>query len=185
MKKRIIILLISLVVIVMMGCKKDEPVSDFIPTQAPTPGADNSDDLVDVIDKDDEDKDDSQDNIDEDNVDVPDDTQAGDGDEEPVYVGATKPMYAKLNKYDSTLYVRDEPSTDGNIIGFLVHTERIEVIKIENDWASFVFTDGKIRYVNAKYLVDYEPAKLVPPTPTPAPSQTPTPSQAPASTPVA
>ena len=176
MKKRIMILLISLVVFLMIGCKKDEPVSDFIPTQAPTPGADAIDDNVDVIDIDDEANDgDNQDNGEEDSVgteDGSDDNQSED--DVPVYVGTSKPMYAKLNQYDSTLYVRSEPTTDSEIVGFLVHTEKIEVIKIENEWASFVFTDGKVRYVNSKFLVDYEPSKLVPPTPTIAPSVAPT-----------
>ena len=86
----------------------------------------------------------------------------------------------KLDDYDAILNIRSAPSREGEIVGFLVHTEQVEVISVEDGWASFVYQD-EIRYVSADFLVDKKPAYIEPPTPTaePTPTEEPDPNEAP------
>jgi hypothetical protein len=97
----------------------------------------------------------------------------------------TTPKYVKMEKYGSTLNVRSTPSTDGDVIGSLVHREKIDVIEIKDGWAAFI-SDHKIKYVKADYLVDDKPDFLEPPaaTPTPVPTAAPTVKPTKAPTPV-
>lgn len=158
-----IYLLFSLVVLVLIGCSKKEQMPDFIPTPIPT---------------------------DETNVDTGIDTpsvtegvtpaETEETNDTPIVVGKTTTKYVKMKEYNDYLNVRSEPSMDGKVVGFLVHTEKIEVTKIENGWACFVL-NNKYCYVSADYLVDVRPEYIAPPTPTPSPIPTNTP--APTSTP--
>lgn len=87
-------------------------------------------------------------------------------DKEPAYVGETTTMYVRLNSPDAILNVRSLPSRDGEIVGFLVHTEQVNVIEIKDGWASFVYgTD--ICYVSEDYLGYKKPSVVAPPTPIP------------------
>jgi uncharacterized protein YgiM (DUF1202 family) len=84
----------------------------------------------------------------------------------------------KLDKYDAILNVRGTPSKDGEVVGFLVHTEKIEVIDIVDGWASFA-QGGEVRYVSADFLVNERPEYIEPPTLSPAPTNKPTPTTKP------
>lgn len=95
-----------------------------------------------------------------------------------VPVGQTKTMYVKLDKYDAVLNVRSAPSKQGEVVGFLVHTERVRVIDIVDGWAS-IAQSGQVHYVSADFLVEERPAYIEPPKPSPAPSKKPTPTQKP------
>ena len=156
MKKNIVYLIIMIVVFALSGCKAKDQATYFIPTpiatQAPADQASEEDGAEET---------------------TPTGTEEDNSSEEPIYVGKTTPKYVKLGDYDAILNIRTAPSKDGEIIGFLVHTEKIDVISIENGWASFVYKN-KISYVSADFLVDKKPAYIDPPTPTPVPN-TPTP----------
>lgn len=147
MKKYIGSLLLVIAVLMLNGCGAKDQETFFIPTPMVTP--EPSEELTDD----------------------PDDKEASADDEEPVFVGNTTKMYVKLGDYDAILNVRSLPSREGKIVGFLVHTEEINVISIEDGWASFVY-NGEISYVSADFLVDEKPDYIKPPTPTtkPAPS---------------
>ncbi len=138
--KKIVILLIF--ILMLTGCSKEEQMTSFIPTAAPSLDAEDGNDTI-----------------------GPTATPAP----KTIYVGQTTTKYVKLSEYDDVLNVRSAPSTDSDIVGFLVHTEKVDVIDIVDGWASFVYNDA-ICYVNADYLVDEKPAYLDPPTPTPAAS---------------
>ncbi|HKL99612.1 MAG TPA: SH3 domain-containing protein [Mobilitalea sp.] len=163
MKKNIVYLMIILAIFVLPGCKKKDMQTDFMPTPtvAPKPvEGDNSDEVSeDVVNDSGEPVENNQD--------------------EPVYTGKTVTKFAKLDDYDAILNVRSTPSKDGEIVGFLVHTEQIEVISIENGWASFVYKN-EVRYVSEDFLTDKKPSYITPPTPTPTPK--PTKAQSPEST---
>ncbi|MDD3174540.1 MAG: SH3 domain-containing protein [Herbinix sp.] len=141
--KKNIYLLILLTVFILAGCKKQDQMTNFIPT--PIPGEVGSEEIT--------------------------PTGAASKTEatpkpKTVYVGQTTTKYVKLDEYDDTLNIRPNPSTDQEAVGFLVHTEKIEVIEIKDGWASFVYNNA-VCYVNADYLVDEKPDYLDPPTPTP------------------
>lgn len=86
--------------------------------------------------------------------------------DEPVYTGETTTKYVKLSSYGAILNVRSSPSTEeNNIVGFLVHTEPVEVISVEGEWAKIIYLD-EIRYVSNNYLVDFVPPYISPPTQT-------------------
>jgi uncharacterized protein YgiM (DUF1202 family) len=85
-----------------------------------------------------------------------------------------------MGEYDAVLNVRATPSKDGDIVGFLVHTEKVEVIEIKDGWASFEYNNA-ICYVSSDFLVDTRPDYIAPPSPTPkpVPADTPTPTPTP------
>ncbi len=143
--KKNLLLLIILTVSLFAGCSKKDQMVSFIPT--PTPSVD---------------------------VTVTPEPTLGDKKiavtptPKPIHIGKTKTMYVKLNEYNDTLNVRSAPSTDAEKVGFLVHTEKIEVMDIVDGWASFVY-NNVICYVNADFLVDKQPDYLEPPTPSEVP----------------
>lgn len=162
--RRIAALLILVFAIgTLSGCKDNSKETNFIPTPIPP---DFTEEYSDVP---------SEEEILEYN---PDDSEASSGeeDEEPLYTGKTIEKYVKLNNYGATLNVRNKPSMESDVVGYLVHTEKINVIEIKDGWASFVY-HNEICYVSEDYLVDWKPPYLSPPTstPTPEPSPTPTP----------
>lgn len=140
--KKIIYLILFVAALLLTGCTKKEQMVDFIPTAAPTQGGNAPN------------------------------TSSSDADTKPTpqvaYVGDTITKYVKLIQYNDVLNIRSAPSTDAEIVGFLVHTEKVEVIKITQGWASFVYNNA-VCYVNADFLVDKKPQLL--PTPTPAPDK--------------
>lgn len=159
------VLYLGLFALVLGGCSNSNKMEDFIPTPtvSPTP-------IVDMEE-------------------VPEETPQ----EEEVPIDdmdlskvKTTSMYVKMAKYGSTLNVRSKPSTDGDIVGYLVHREQVEVIQIKDGWAAFL-DDGVVKYVSADYLVAEKPEYLEPPTLTPTPTPTPTqntePTQKPEQTP--
>lgn len=151
MKKRLMNILVIGVIFLFVACKGNDQETNFIPSQAPEFSGDN-DELTD-----DDLPDDSKDDQ-EKTTDTPDDVE-----DEPVYVGETTIKYVKLRSYGAILNVRSQPSTEGsNIVGFLVHTEPVEVISIEGDWAKILYL-GEVRYVSADYLVDTVPPYVSPP----------------------
>lgn len=149
MKKKIIYIIIVVSILLLAGCKGNDQETNFIPTQPPAFTEDEldiPDDIIieDIIEPDEE----------------PDDTQ-----DEPVIVGDTTTKYVKLRSYGAVLNIRSTPSTEGdNVVGFLVHTESVEVISIEDGWASFLY-NGEISYVSEEYLVDFVPPYISPPSP--------------------
>lgn len=147
MKNKLLYILIGVSALLLAGCKSRDREAFFIPTPAPA-----------LTDEDGNSTEDITDNTDE---------QAGESEsvEETTVTGGTRTMYVKLNSYGAILNVRSSPKTDeDNVVGFLVHTEPVEVISIENGWASFMYK-GQICYVNADYLVDYVPPYISPPSP--------------------
>lgn len=169
MKKKLMYLILTGTVLLFVACKGNDKETNFIPTQAP----EYTDDDI-VI------PDDAVDDFEE-PTDTPDDTD--DSEDEPVYVGETTTKYVKLRSYGAILNVRSEPNTDAdNVVGFLVHTEPIEVVSIDGDWAKFLY-QNEIRYVSAEFLVDTVPPYVSPPmltlTPTPTPTLTPIPTPTP------
>jgi uncharacterized protein YgiM (DUF1202 family) len=143
MKKSIYLLMI-ITVLLLTGCSKGDQMTNYIPTAAPEESTDEAASTA------------KQEEI---NVTPTPKT---------IYVGQTTPMYVKLEEYDDFLNIRSAPSTDAEAVGFLVHTEKIDVIEIADGWASFLYKDA-ICYVNADYLVEEKPEYLDPPSPTPAP----------------
>lgn len=167
--KKYIYLLIIFTVFILAGCKKKVQMTEFIPTAAPqdesTEGEATEDEATE----------------DETQTDTEPGTEATPT-PKTIHVGQTITKYVKLNEFDDILNVRSTPSTEKETIGFLVHTEKIEVIDIVDGWASFVY-NGEISYVNASFLVDEKPAYLTPPPPSPTPKNTPTPKDTPTPTP--
>lgn len=147
MKKRILFIIVTGVILLFVACKGNNQEANFIPEQPPVLTED--DDIIipnDPVEDFDE------------PTDTPDDV-----DEEPAYVGETTTKYVKLRSYGAILNVRSEPNTEGsNVVGFLVHTEPIEVISIDGDWAKIMFQD-EISYVSSEYLVDNVPPYVSPP----------------------
>jgi uncharacterized protein YgiM (DUF1202 family) len=139
--KKMIYLILFVAAFLLTGCTKKDQMVDFIPTAAPTQG---------VI--------------------APDSSTSSSATPTPkvAYVGDTITKYVKLTQYNDVLNIRSTPSTDAEVVGFLVHTEKVNVIKITDGWASFVYHNA-ICYVNAAFLVDKKPQLL--PTPTPAPDK--------------
>ena len=149
MKKKILFIMVTGVMLFFVACKGNNQETNFIPEQPPVFTDDDiiipDDPVYDL----------------EEPTDTPDDV-----DEEPTYVGETTTKYVKLRSYGAILNVRSEPSTEGsNVVGFLVHTEPIEVISIDGDWAKIMFKD-EINYVSSEFLVDTVPPYVSPPTQT-------------------
>lgn len=148
MKSKFLYIVIIAAVLLLAGCKNNDQETYFIPTPAP--------DLIE------EDKDKPEDIIDDTGENAGESEEAGD---EPVVTGETTTKYVKLNTFGAILNVRSSPTTEeDNVVGFLVHTEPVEVISIENGWASFMYK-GQICYVSAEYLVDFVPPYISPPSP--------------------
>ena len=163
--KKGLILIIIFTVLTMTGCGDKGQMTNFIPTPAPESeeSSDTGEDL-------------SEDETTDNGSEAPDGQDEETPSKKPLHVGETTPMYVKLDKYDAILNVRATPSRDGDVVGFLVHTEKVAVIEIVDGWASFA-QGGEIRYVSADYLVDERPEYIKPPTPTKQPSPTSKPAQ--------
>lgn len=147
MKSKILYILIGTAVLLFAGCKGNDQETYFIPTPAPDFTDEDVDLSEDVID-------DSKEQIEDSN----------DSEEDPIVIGETTTKYVKLNTFGAILNVRSSPTTEeDNVVGFLVHTEPIEVISIDGDWASFIYK-GEICYVSSDYLVDFVPPYISPPT---------------------
>lgn len=142
MKKNIFLLMI-LSVFVLTGCGKKDQMTNFIPTVAPS--EEDSAQITVAIEE-------------NDSTPTP----------EPVYTGETTTKYVKMTEYGEYLNVRSAPSADSEKVGFLVHTDKIEVMEIVDGWASFMYKDA-VCYVNSDYLVDEMPDYIDPPTPTVVP----------------
>lgn len=172
--KKNIYLLIVITMFLLMGCKRQTQMVDFIPT--PVPAEEESDSGT----------------AEEEAVgeETSEETTEATPTPKEIHVGETTSLYVKLDEYGAFLNVRETPSRDGKIIGSLVHTEKVEVIEIADGWASILF-DSEVRYVNADFLVKERPDYLTPPSPTPTPKpevtqaaeNTPTPSPKPTSKP--
>ncbi|HHU75091.1 MAG TPA: SH3 domain-containing protein [Clostridiales bacterium] len=194
MKKKIFVVAI-MSVLLLTGCKAEETMPDFFPTE-----------IISEVPVDEETADPSQQDSQEDkiedgqngdgtdtNEDKTDDTDGantdGDGTENsngvedhetvdqgnesddlplPIRSGKTITKYVKLDKYDGKLNVRTAPSLEGEIVGYLLHTEQVKVISIEDGWAKFIKNNQYV-YVSADYLVDERPNYLNPPQKTPTP----------------
>ncbi len=173
MKKRLRYLTL-LLCLILAGCSKKDQMIDYIPTtvsKGETGDTAASGDTAEQGDKSEAgDTDEASDTEASDEA-----AQDGDStDSKPIHVGQTTTMYVKLGEYNAVLNVRATPSKDGEIVGFLVHTERVNVIEIVDGWASFKY-NGAICYVSADFLVDERPAYIDPPTITPKPTNTPNP----------
>jgi hypothetical protein len=170
--RKYIYILIILTVTVLSGCKKEDKMPDFIPTQSSEDDIDYSGEESDANEdiKQSEDGDIQEGDIQDEDVSEKDEASPT----QPIVIGKTTTMYVKLSQYGGSLNIRPKPSTDGEPVGFLVHAEAVDVIEIKDGWASFLY-NGAICYVNADFMVDKRPAYLDPPTATPKPSATPTP----------
>lgn len=153
MKNKLLYIIITGAVLLFVACKGNDKETNFIPTEPPEF---TDDDYIDIPD-------DPLDDFEE-PTNTPDDKEGSE--DEPVYVGETTTKYVKLRSYGAILNVRSAPSTEeDNVVGFLVHTEPIEVISIDGEWAKFLYQD-EIRYVSSEFLVDTVPPYVSPPTQT-------------------
>jgi uncharacterized protein YgiM (DUF1202 family) len=160
--KKITYLIIILAVLSLAGCNKKDQMVSFIPTSTPVPTDGTGTDLA-------EGTDDSGDTAsDQSGEDASADNSDDGSGNAPIVVGNTITKYVKLSAYGAVLNVRDKPSKDGKVVGTLVHTEKVDVVKIEDGWACFVMNNQYV-YVSADFLVDERPDYLDPPTPTPTP----------------
>lgn len=145
MKKSLMYIIMTGAVLLFAACKGNDEETNFIPVLPP---AFTDDDDVVVPD-------DPLDDFEEPSV-IPDE-------DEPVYAGETDTKYVKLSSYGAILNVRSAPTSDeDNVVGFLVHTEAIDVISIDGEWAEFLY-HNEVRYVSADYLVDVVPPYISPP----------------------
>jgi hypothetical protein len=149
--KKIRNLFFIMMVLILTGCSKKDQMTNFIPTQAPGEGSTQEATPI-----------------------VTEDGSEATPTPKEIHVGQTVTKYVKLSEYDDILNVRSTPSTELAPVGFLVHTEEVQVVEIVDGWASILYNDT-ICYVNADYLVDEKPAYLTPPPPSPTPKDTPTP----------
>ncbi len=170
--KKGLLLIIIITVLTMTGCGDKGQMTNFIPT--PIPESEDSSEATD--------EDATEGTTQEDTTDSDSETTNEDGETtptpKPLHVGQTTTMYVKLDKYDAILNVRGTPSKDGEVVGFLVHTEKIEVIEIVDGWASFA-QGGEVHYVSADFLVKERPDYIEPPTPEKTPTNKPTPTSKP------
>lgn len=150
MKNKLMHIIIVVLVLIFVGCKGNNQETNFIPVLPPAASEDDLDWNIDIEDVNEP-------------TEIPDNIE-DDPEDDPLYVGETTTKYVKLSRYGAILNVRSAPNTEeDNVVGFLVHTEPVEVISIENDWAKFLYHD-EIRYVSAEYLVDSVPPYISPPT---------------------
>lgn len=169
MQKKIY-LFIVMMALLLAGCKKQTETVDFIPT--PTPAEEESDEVEAEAGQQEAGPQEAQG---ENSADVSPTSI-------PIPTGETTTMYVKLDEYGAFLNVRATPSRDGDIVGSLVHTEKVEVYEIKDGWASFLL-DNTVRYVNADFLVKERPEYLTPPSPTPVPEEKPSEKNTPTPTP--
>lgn len=153
-------LTVAVAMLVLMGCNSENETVNFIPTPKVTPIVEDNEEPL----------------VDEDNAASP-----TDGEDEEI-TPVTK--YVKLGSYGAILNIRKSPDLNGQVVGLLNHADKIEVLKVENGWASFKKGD-QTYYVSDSFLVDEKPEALVPPTPTPTPIPTPEPTPTPTPTPKA
>ncbi|MGF7143296.1 uncharacterized protein YgiM (DUF1202 family) [Anaerotaenia torta] len=167
MKKSILFIILTAAVMMAAGCSnKEDEMPDFIPTPIPKNGGEVTDSENTTAGEEPGSEETPEDSGTEE---APgDDTQATPT-PPTVHVGQTTVMYVKLKAYGAILNVRSAPSKDSDIVGFLVHTERIRVVDIADGWASFLYND-EVCYVSADYLVTERPEYLTPPTHTPVPT---------------
>lgn len=158
--RKSIYLLIICAAFLFTGCSDKDQMTNFIPTQVPQQEENSSGDVEEGTEADTDTEGDSQ-------------TQEEGTTTDEVPIGPTVTKFVKLDEYGGYLNVRSKPSTDGDVLGFLVHAEEAEVIEVVDGWASIVYND-KVCYVNASFLVEERPAYLTPPPPTPTPIVTPT-----------
>jgi len=150
MKSRLLYILLAALMVLLAGCKSEDQEAYFIPTPAP--------EIPDLTEEEDVPEDTADDTGDQ-------DEESDRAENEPVVIGQTTTKYVKLNTFGAILNVRSSPTTEeNNVVGFLVHTEPVEVISIEDGWASFMYK-GQICYVSAEFLVDFVPPYISPPTP--------------------
>ncbi|MGB4659482.1 MAG: SH3 domain-containing protein [Mobilitalea sp.] len=167
--KKSILLLLMITVLGLYGCSQSNEMVDFIPTPIPS--------VTETTDSEQEtDAEGSTEITEGGSTEV---TEATPTPKELV-IGETTTMYVKMNEYDDFLNVRATPSTDGEVVGMLVHTEKIEVIEIVDGWAS-IAVGNEVRYVSSDFLVLERPDFIPAPTPTPVPTKAPT--KAPTNTP--
>jgi hypothetical protein len=156
--KKSLVFIILVAVMLLAGCKKEDQMTNFIPTQAPEEDNDDAD-----VTENADDKKQDEETSDASGKDTSDTSASEEESEAPtqaaVYVGQTTTKYVKLDEYDAVLNVRAKPSRDGEIVGFLVHTEKVRVIEIKDGWASIKYNDG-IYYVSSDFLVDKRPDLL-------------------------
>lgn len=158
MKNKIFYILIVITALLFAGCKRNDQETYFIPTPAPDSEKENTAEAGNNTSE----EEDGQIAAPENSSDETGNESDSEAEKEPVYTGDTTTMYVKLNSFGAILNVRSSPSTsENNVVGFLVHTEPVEVISIENGWASFLYK-GEICYVSADYLVDYVPPYISP-----------------------
>jgi len=144
MKNKLMFLIIGLSVLVFVACKANDQETNFIPTQPPA----FTEDEFDLSD----------------NEDMDESTDTSDEEEDSELINETRTMYVKLATYGAVLNVRSSPTTEeDNIVGFLVHTEPVEVISIENGFASFMYKD-EICYISEDFLSENIPPYISPPT---------------------
>lgn len=171
--KNISLLIITVILITALtGCGNKDQMTNYIPTLTPE-AEDTNDSMIDPNEDKEQDTEETGSSNDA-------NTEDGTGNDitptQPVSVGQTTTKYVKLKEYSDYLNIRSAPSTKGEIVGFLVHTEKVSVVEEVDGWASIVYK-GHIYYVKADYLAEERPAFLEPPTPTTEPVNTPTPAQ--------
>jgi uncharacterized protein YgiM (DUF1202 family) len=159
--KKSLLFIIFVLVLTLAGCGKKEQMTNFIPTPMPESEEDSETSGEDA------------ESTEEDGSESSEEGAEATPTPKALHVGKTTTMYVKLDKYNAILNVRKAPSKDGEVVGFLVHTEKIEVIEIVDGWASFA-QGGEIRYVSADFLVKDRPDYIDPPTPLPTNKPTPT-----------
>lgn len=72
-------------------------------------------------------------------------------------VSASYKMQVNLQKEDSTLNVRNEPSKDGQCIGRIGHGAVVTVqAEFKKDWKFVSYGDGASGYVDGSFLIPYE-----------------------------
>jgi hypothetical protein len=167
--KKSILLLMMITVLGLCGCSQKNVMVDFIPTPIP--------DITESTDSEQ-----AEDAAGSSDITEGGSTETSEATPTPkeLVIGKTTTMYVKMNEYDDFLNVRATPSTDGEVVGMLVHMEKIEVIEIVDGWASFA-VGNELRYVSSDFLVLEKPNFIPSPTPTPIPTKAPT--KAPTNTP--
>lgn len=140
MKKNKIYIIIALSVFILAGCKSNnDQETYFIPTMAPEIIEDEWAYLDELLEDDEEENEETT------------------NEEEPTNPITIK--YVKLSSAGTSLNVRSAPSaTESTVVGTLKHADSVEVISIENGWASINY-NGQTCYVSAEFLVDDIPSR--------------------------
>lgn len=75
------------------------------------------------------------------------------------YSYGVEQLVAEKTMYSTTeINVRSDASTDSEILGGLVAGDKIDVVRIDGDWATVLY-NGAVAYVASNYLSDTEPVK--------------------------